>query len=274
MFLAGENPDDLCGRIWAACQAYDLDPDETPIHVMPGNFPMTPEAAELLRQKIDALGQTFGLIIGDSLAAYFPGDDENHNVQMGAYARNWRVLTGCRGKPAVLALAHPIKNPSADQLLPRGGGAFMAELDANLTLWAEGERTTATLHWQGKIRGTDFQPVTLGLTPVIIADKTDRKGRHFVSVVATLQTTEQAEKEIRGTLSDENTVLELLRQNPGISVADIAMNAGWISSKGTPAKSKVHRLLLNLKKDNLVRMFRKKWRITETGEKELERGLT
>ena len=114
----------------------------------------------------------------------------------------------------------------------------------------------------------------MGLTPVIIADKTGRKGHHFVSVVATLQTAEQAEKEIRGTLSDENTVLEWLQKKPGISVADIANNAGWVSQKGTPAKSKVHRLLSNLKKDHLVRMFRGKWRITETGEKELERGLT
>ena len=85
---------------------------------MPGNFP-DPVAAETLEAAYQrGWGATFSLIIGDSLAAYFPGDDENHNVQMGAYARNWRVLTTCNGRPAVIALAHPIKAATRDNLLP------------------------------------------------------------------------------------------------------------------------------------------------------------
>lgn len=270
LFLAGENPDDLCGRVWAACQAYGLSSMHVPIHVLPGNFPVTPEAAEQLKQEIDALGVSFGMIIGDSLAAYFPGDDENHNVQMGAYARNWRVLTGCRGNPAVMALAHPIKNPMADQLLPRGGGAFLAELDANLTLWAEGERTTTTLHWQGKIRGVDFQPVTFLLTPTELASKKDVKGRPFVSVVAALQTSEDAAQVARNTVTDENTVLEWLRRHPGITVRDIATNAGWVGDAGNPHVSKVHRLLGGLSHLKLARKWRGKWQITEAGKAELQ----
>ncbi len=270
LFLAGENPDDLCVRLHAACQAYSLDPATLPVHVMPGNFPISAEAAELLKQKINATGLSYSLIIGDSLAAYFPGDDENANVQMGNYARSWRVLTTCVGRPAVMALAHPIKAALRDNLLPRGGGAFLAEIDANLTLWAEGDRETTTLHWQGKIRGADFQPVTFGLLPVSLTDKRDAKGRPIQSVVAALRTAEQAEIAVQATVSNENAVLEWLRRTPGISVKNLALNLGWVSVGGVPQKSKVHRLLKDLGMLKLAKFWRGKWQITPAGIKELK----
>ena len=269
LFMGGENPDDLCVRLHAACRAYGIMPGMLPVYVMPGNFPVTPEAAEELKRKIDGSGVEFSLIIGDSLAAYFPGDDENHNVQMGNYARNWRVLTTCAGRPAVMALAHPIKAATRDTLLPRGGGAFLAEIDANLVLWAEGERETTALHWQGKIRGADFQPVTFALTPVTLTDKVDAKGRALVSVVAVLQTAEQADISIKAAFTNENVVLEWLRRHPGISVRDIAANAGWLSEAGKPHVGKVQRLLASLNHLKLARKWRGKWKITPAGEAEL-----
>ena len=212
---------------------------------------------------------TFSLIIGDSLAAYFPGDDENHNVQMGAYARNWRVLTTCAGRPAVIALAHPIKAAGRDNLLPRGGGAFLAEIDANLVLWADGDRETTTMHWQGKIRGADFQPVSFGLNSVVLDDKRDAKDRPLVSVVATLQTAEQVEAAMKVAISDENAVLEWLRRYPGISIKDLALNLKWVSPLGVPQKSKVHRRLQALKDLKLAKFWRGKWVITDAGMAEL-----
>jgi hypothetical protein len=77
-----------------------------------------------------------------------------------------RLLTSCEGNPAVLVLCHPVKSAAKDNLLPRGGGAFLNEVDANLTLWAEVQGETSTLHWQGKIRGADFRPVNLSLKQV------------------------------------------------------------------------------------------------------------
>ena len=269
IFLAGENPDDLCGRCWAACQHYGLDPTKTQIHVMPGNFPLDAKAAETLKQKINDLDIPITAIIGDSAAAYFPGDNDNDNVQMGDYARTIRTLIECNGKPAVIILCHPVKNAAKDNLIPRGGGAFLNELDANLTLWADAQGETTTLHWQGKIRGADFQPVNFALTQVRLNDKVDAKGRHFMSVVATLQTEAQVESAVRQANLDENTVLEHLRRTPGISVANIALNAHWTTDKGAPAKSKVHRLLKSLAQDKLVRSWRGKWQITQAGEDEL-----
>jgi hypothetical protein len=270
VFLAGENPDDLCCRFHAACQFYRLNPDTLPIHFMPGNFPITAEAAEALKQRINATGIRPALIIPDTAAAYFQGDDDNDNVQKGAFARNLRVLTTCDGYPAVLTPAHPVKHADKDNLIPAGGGAFMNELDGNLTLWSEVLGETATLHWHGKLRGPDFAPVNFALPQVKIDGLTDKRGRPIVSIVATLQTDEQAEKAAKAAISEENTVLEWLRRHPGISVRDIASNAGWLTPGGQPNVWKVLRLLKSLKRDRLVQHRRRKWRITADGKSELE----
>lgn len=270
IFLAGENPDDLRCRLYAACQVYGLDPADLPLYVLPGNFSLTPDVAETVKQAIDALRCDPVLIVVDTAAAFFPGDDDNANVQMGAYARNLRVLTTCQGKPAVLTPAHPVKNPDRENLLPRGGGAFLNELDGNLTLWAEVMGETAALHWQGKIRGADFAPVNFALQQVRIDGLTDRRGRPIMSIIATLRTDEEAETAAGRARSDENTALEWLRRHPGISIKDIAINAGWVGLTGTPNKAKVHRLLKALQRDKLVTLHRAKWKLTDAGKKELE----
>jgi hypothetical protein len=90
-------------------------------------------------------------------------------------------------------------------------------------------RESTTLHWQGKIRGADFSPLNFALQQVKIASFVDQRGRAIVSIVATPQTDIQAEDAARRAHGDENTVLELLRRHPGISIKDIAMNAGWMS---------------------------------------------
>jgi RecA-family ATPase len=269
IFLAGENPDDLCGRFHAACQFYNIDPANLAIRIMPGNFPMSADTADTLKTKIDAAGRPTALIVADSAAAYFPGDDDNQNVQMGTFARTLRVLTSCKGNPAVLILCHPVKAATKETLVPRGGGAFLNEVDVGLTLWSEAQGETTTLHWHGKIRGPDFQPVNFSLKQVKLNKMADARGRPFMSVVATLQTEEQAETAIRQATLDENTVLEHLRRMPGISISNIAVNAHWVNDKGAPNRSKVQRLLKTLAQHKLARNWRGKWQITDTGKAEL-----
>jgi RecA-family ATPase len=271
IFLAGENPDDLCCRMHAACQFHGIDDTEQfPLHVMAGNFPLTEEAAQELKKRIDASGIKPVAIIFDTAASFFPGDDDNANVPMGAYARNLRVLTTCEGNPAVIAPAHPIKSPDRDNLLPRGGGAFLNELDGNLTLWSDAMGEHTTLHWQGKLRGADFQPVNFGLHQVKIQKLLDQRGWPIVSVVASIQTTDQAEAAEKAIQADEDNVLELMRRHKGISQRDIATNAGWVNDKGVPNNAKVHRLLKALQRDKLVKMYRGKWCLTDAGKRETE----
>ena len=164
LILAGENPSDLEARMIGIDQELNL--GQLP-YVLPGSFPLTDEGAEALRQDMYRLGVPLALIVGDTASSFFPGDDENSNVQSGGYARTLRRLTiECPGSPALVALSHPVKNASAGNLLPRGGGAFLNELDGNLTLWSEVKGEATQLHWQGKIRGPDFSPFGYSLRTV------------------------------------------------------------------------------------------------------------
>lgn len=268
IFLAGENPDDLCGRMHAACHIYKLDASRMP-HVLPYNFPLTAEEAVRLREDIDELDLHPVMIIADTAAAYFPGEDDNSNVQMGEYGRTWRTLTRCKGNPAVVVLSHPVKNADRENLAPRGGGAFLNELDGNLTLWSDSLGETTTLHWQGKLRGADFDPIPFVLRPTRIPELMDAKKRPLVSVVAELQSQEGAANGAKQALSDENAVLYWLKERPGISLADIAENAGWVNERGMPLKAKVQRCLERLKMDKLVKIHRRKWMISDLGKAEI-----
>jgi hypothetical protein len=97
----------------------------------------------LPRIREETAGLDLRLVIVDTAAAYFKGDDGNSNAQQGAYARLLRELTFLPGKPAVVVPSHPVKNASKDNLLPVGGGAFLNEVDGNLTLWSDAEGQTS-----------------------------------------------------------------------------------------------------------------------------------
>src|SRR3954452_23132989 len=90
---------------------------------------------ETVKAQAEKLGG-IDLVILDTSAAYFLGNEELSNTQMGAHARLLRRLTTLPGAPCVVVLCHPIKHVTdPTQLLPRGGGAFLAEVDGNLTIW-------------------------------------------------------------------------------------------------------------------------------------------
>jgi hypothetical protein len=125
-------------------------------------------------------------------------------------------------------------------------------------------------HWQGKIRGADFSPVSFALKQIKVDGLADSRGRAIMSIIAALQTDDEAEALAGRLRSDENCVLEWLRRHPGISIKDIATNAGWLSPAGTPHKGKVHRLLKTLRQDKLVTLHRSKWVLTEAGKREME----
>ena len=61
---------------------------------------------QLIKQ-IESVGPIDFVII-DTSAAYFFGNEELSNTQMGAHARMLRKLTTLRGGPCVLPLCHPV----------------------------------------------------------------------------------------------------------------------------------------------------------------------
>jgi hypothetical protein len=267
LILAGENPEDLKARMIGMARQFKLNPDQLP-YVLPGTFPLTEVEAESLRQEIAALGVPFALIIGDTAASFFPGDDENDNVQAGQYGRTLRTFTGIDGNPAIVVLSHPVKNASRETLLPRGGGAFLNEVDGNLTLWSEVQGEITQLHWHGKIRGPDFDPLTYRLEPVDTG-RQDKKGRDVVTIVARPIDDFEAANRAAQARANEDAVLQLLQTHPGWSYAEMAQSIGWTDDNDKPQKWKVGRIVKKLEKDRLIKSVRGKWRLTDAGTEAL-----
>jgi hypothetical protein len=268
LLLAGENPDDIRARFLVLAEAYGFDAEQLKMRFVAGvidiaaQMPVIAAAAGAIDDLI--------LVIVDTAAAYFLGDETNSNAQQGAFARVLRRLTMLPGLPAVLVNCHPVKNATQDNLLPMGGSAFTNEVDGNLTLWADAEKQTS-LHWLGKFRGPEFDPITFELKIAESPKVHDAEGRLMPSVVAvpiaeiTLEANQQRIK------SDGDTVLNILAIEDGASFNRIAERAGFVND-GRLNKSKVSRLIKNLEAFKLVKKERdNRFHITENGKKELEK---
>lgn len=268
LILAGENPSDLKARMIGMAKAFNIPLDRLP-YVLPGSFPMTEEGAEALKRDIAALGVPLVLIIGDTAASFFPGDDENDNVQAGNYGRILRTFNeDCDGHPAVVALCHPIKGAkSKADLLPRGGGALLNELDGNLTLWSQSQGEVTEMHWHGKIRGPDFSPLGFRLRQVATG-LIDEKDRAEITIIAEPMSEEAVADHHKQTLANEDAVLKAMRDHPEWSMGQIAKEIGWVNDTGEPMKARVHRTIGRLAIDKLVTQERHggSWTITTKGE--------
>lgn len=254
LYLAGENPTDLEARMHAMTMHYKLKPHQKP-YILPNAFPMTDEECEELRYEIGDVGVPFSLIVGDTAASFFPSDDENDNVQAGAYARTLRALHMCDGNPAVVMLCHPIKTPDRKNLRPRGGGAWLNELDGNLVLWTDDKEITV-LHWQDKIRGPDFPPLSYRLRSVPTGLMDEDDVAEF-SVVAEPIGEEEAANHAKQNLSNEDALLLAMRTMPDASLAALASHLGWVNDANEPLRAKAQRARVNLEDAGLLDRPRK-----------------
>ena len=133
LYFAGENPTDIRTRWLGLTHVLRMDPKIMDVHFVPGAHPLS-QIADTINQEIARKNLTPSLVVVDTAAAYFEGAEENSNTQLGAYARQLRSLTLLPGGPCVLILCHPTKRAADDDLIPRGGGAFLAEVDGNIAL--------------------------------------------------------------------------------------------------------------------------------------------
>lgn len=262
--LLGENPDDAALRYLAQAQAMGISPTSLhPIGVVAGSFAIGP-AFNDLAARFAAFGELAAVFV-DTSAAYFDGDDENANTAMRLHASNLRRLTELPGRPTVFVLCHPTKHATKDNLLPRGGGAFLAEVDGNLTCWREGQ--LVTMHWAGKVRGPGFEPIQFELVPQVLA-VADSKGRNVSSISVLPVNAERAETISAAGLDDENALLAAMRATPGGSVADLSTRAGFVTTLG-PNKGRTHRVLQRLERLGLVAKARGGgWKLTPKGKTE------
>ena len=266
LLLAGENPDDIRARFLVLADAYGFKAEDLKMRFVAGVIDIAARMPEI-RAEAEKINDLV-LVIVDTGAAYFPGDESNSNSQQGAYARLLRQLTFLPGKPAVLVNCHPVKNASRDNLLPMGGSAFLNEVDGNLTLWATAERQT-TLHWQGKFRGPEFEPMTFELEVADSARVIDAEGRLMPSVVAKPVSELKLQMEEGKQESEENMLMRAIAADRNSSIANLAIKCGFIGSTGQPQKSKVHAMCGRLVEEKLLERRGNKYRITPKGKREI-----
>jgi AAA domain len=271
LYLAGENADDVRMRWIALAQHMGFDLDTVDVHFIPGVFKIS-EMRDRIRAEIKLIGDV-SLIIVDTAAAYFEGDDENSNTQFGDYARRTlRPLTTMPGEPCVVVACHPVKNASDDNLIPRGGGAFLNEMDGNLTAVMSG---VIELHWQGKYRGPDFAPIHFATRTVTHERLKDSKGRLIPTVVAS-PLSEQGHADIAQALQrrqDELLIMLLDPTNRAATQIELARRLGWKMSNGDPYHVLVRRTLKALEKAKLVTIERGQTSLTKKGQATAEKCL-
>jgi hypothetical protein len=268
LMLVGENPDDVRMRWMALAEQMGFDEEEIPVTFMPGVFSVANSFARIWKAADDAGG--FALVVVDTSSAYFEGDEENSNKQLGDHARALRKLTDLPGSPCVLVNCHPTKSVTThDALLPRGGGAYIAEMDGNLTAWKEDG--TVKVHWAGKFRGPDFEPLFFEMVTVTTRRLVNSKGRQMPTVIAKPLT--EMDQKVRTDAADQDKqrLLRVMADHPGASMSDLAKQAGWFGRSGAPNKAKVQRLLADVSSQKLVQKELNTYVLTVAGSKAAKR---
>lgn len=260
LFLAGENPDDVRARYIALADYHRFNPDSPPIYFIDGVIDIA-ACLPRIRSEAETI-PNLSLVIVDTAAAYFRGDDGNSNVQQGEFARLLRQLTFLPGKPAVVVPCHPVKNASKDNLAPVGGGAFLNEVDGNLTLWSDAEKQT-TLHWQGKFRGPEFEPMAFEMRTHECLKVCDANGVLMPSVVAEPISDKALDRREIDQEDDENLILKIIAASPKGTIRSIADTANF-------GMSKVYRVISRLIENKFIEKHRNnKYRITRKGRREI-----
>jgi hypothetical protein len=267
LYFVGENPDDIRMRVIGA-DSVRLDDDGAlaEFYFIDGQIDIKEQLANIGDEVREIGGVDF--VVVDTSAAYFLGDEELSNTQMGAHARTLRKLTKLPGNPCVLVLCHPVKQPQDwTQLLPRGGGAFLAEMDGNLTAWKHDD-ILVELNYT-KMRGPGFEPMTFKLETIHSTRLIDDKGRALPTVRAIVATESEQNRQTQRVADDQDRVLAQMAYQPNQSFAEIARALDWFNGVGEPLKGRVQRVITKLEKvtPKLVKKnIRDQWELTDKGK--------
>jgi hypothetical protein len=268
LYFAGENPTDIQMRWLGSTRSMGIDPETTDVHFVPGATPLS-GIAQRIDAEVARKGLRPALVVVDTAAAYFEGDDENSNTQAVEHARRMRSLTNLPGGPTVIILCHPTKRAAADDLIPRGGGAFLNEVDGNIALRKQDTLIGAEV--QGKFRGREFAPLHFELNTVYHPLLKDARGRDIPTVVAKAIDDSTKQRMADTSRRSEDLLLRVIFDQPGASLRTWASAMGWVDAKGQPQAMRVSRACEALAKVKMVEKHRDAWRCTPAGEKELNK---
>lgn len=183
LYVAGENPDDVRLRVRALLDELGIAPADIGSNLMfvDRSFTLAERHAELM-QVIEA--GNFGLVVLDTDQALSSDTDENDNRERVEHAKRVRMLTRAAPRPTVIDLCHPPVNAARVALRPRGGSAFLAEIDGNLGAWIDEGENRAELFRTTKFRGPMFEPLAFDIKVVKVPSLADSKGRRMTAAIA------------------------------------------------------------------------------------------
>jgi hypothetical protein len=267
LFFAGENPDDIRSRWIKLCEVWGQNPDDVDVFFMPGTPPISnPDIRAQINAEAEKHGP-FSLLIVDTSAAYFQGDDENNNKQLGDHARLMRTFTELPGGPSVIVTCHPTKNPDMSNLVPRGGGAFIAEVDGNLVAIKQSGSMIVELNTHGKFRGPEFSPISFMIVPGTSNKLVDTKGRSIWTVTATPITQTERDGIDNSTQAKYDDLLVMMKNRPGLSLAGYAEALNWRNAKGELNKRLVQTATIAMTKDTLIEKKNERYCLTSKGKR-------
>lgn len=271
LILCGEDPDGFRLRMLATMEALGIDLNDIRgrVWVLPRSTGLA-YLLEQIKKDADGMGE-LAMVLVDTSVSFFTGDNENDNQQAYSHAKDLRDLTQLPGKPAVLVNCHPSssagKDMSRESCVPRGGSAFLNEIDTNLTVWSEGE--TAEFHWMRKKRGPDFAPILFEYKAINIVHH-----EQTVPTVVAMHIDEEREKELRQHRKEsEARLMYAMYHHPTHTLREWCRDAGFLirtgKFAGEPHLSMCARTLERLKEYKLAeRSKRDGWILTKAGKEE------
>jgi len=266
IYMAGENPDDVRARMIATMEKQNILPQDCRLHFIAGTFNIRKDM-DLIHAKIAELPNVT-MVVVDTLAAYFDGEDTNSNAMMLDFARVLRTITTAKSKPAVIVPAHPVKNALKSNLTPMGGSALLNEVDGNLCLWKR--EAAVELHWQGKHRGAEFDPIMFELVGVKSDLVKDSKGRLMPTVMAIPLDTSRAIEIATVSMTMEDRLLVNINAYPQQSVRQRCVEIRLVNDQGFAKVSTMARILKKLREEKLIEDLRGYFELTARGKKALE----
>jgi hypothetical protein len=276
LYLAGENPDDTLPRFTVAAHAMGIDLAEVGdrIIITTATFDIG-ATGDIIAEQVSAYGDV-GLVIVDTGPSFFAAsnfaDGENSNMDMINFAHALRSAAKTLGKKTTLIAAmHPAKAAaSKEDLVPRGGGAFVNEVDGNLTLWSKDGGATAELHWTRKFRGAQFEPLMLRNVKTSNGGMPDASGKPMVSVYAAEMTEGEVIQQEKVDRSNAEKILAVLLKAPknGMGPTEIAKEAKLFNKNGEPLKSTVGTILKTFEAEKMVTKINGNYALTAKGKKQ------
>jgi hypothetical protein len=184
-YIAGEGQNGLDRRFAAWSQGNDAPLTDAPIYTssrpaMLRNEKGAAEVANAVQALVDQTGEIPALIVVDTLARNF-GGDENSTEDMGAFVANLDIFLRKSGEwsAAVLVVHHCGK---ADKTQGRGNSALRGAIDAEYSLAIDEDKTITMQATKMKDAGFP-EPVAFRMRVVEIDGEFDEEGEPVTSVV-------------------------------------------------------------------------------------------